>query len=109
MRVLAGMIADLETSLRVTAIVPSKVTYGMTATKRAARADACLASIPEKWIPSVAVDRRHFEISKLQLNNEGQLTPVTEKTAELWHEFAESNELDPRPWDRFTPDPDRCM
>ena len=103
------MIADLETSLRVTAIVPAKVTHGVTATKRAARADARLASIHEKWIPSVAVDRRHFQISKLQLNNEGQLTSVTKKTAELEHESAESNELDPRPWDRFIPDPDRCM
>jgi len=103
------MIADLARSLRVTAIVPAKVPYGVTATKREARADARLASIHEKWIPSVAVDRRHFQISKLQLNNEGQLTPVTEKTAELWHEFAESNALDPRPWDRFIPAPDRCM
>ena len=48
MRVLAGMIADLETSLRVTAIVPAKVPYGVTATKREARADARLASIHEK-------------------------------------------------------------
>lgn len=104
----AGMIAELEASLRATAIATEKATYGVTSAKRASRAGARLASINAKIdSPQIRQIVDIFKSIKLQLNNESQLTAAANQIAVLGHEFAESNEADLSSLDRFIPGPDR--
>lgn len=104
----AGMIAELEASLRATAIATRKATYGVTSATRASRAGARLASINAK-IDSAQIRQicDIFKSIKLQLNNESQLTAAANQIAVLGHKFAESNAADLSALDRFIPGPDR--
>ena len=104
----SGMIAELEASLRATALATEKATYGITSAKRAARAGARLASIHAKVDSSQLQQILDiFKSIKLQLNNEAQLTTAANQIAALGHEFAETNQADLSPLDRFIPGPDR--
>ncbi|MCP4945833.1 MAG: cytochrome C554 [Planctomycetaceae bacterium] len=104
----AGMFAELEASLRATAIATEKATFGVTSAKRASRAGARLASIDAKIdSPQLRQIVDIFKSIKLQLNNESQLTAAANQIAVLGHEFAESNEADLSSLDRFIPGPDR--
>ena len=102
------MIAELEASLRATALATEKSTYGITSAKRAARARVRLASIHAKFDSSQLQQILDiFKSIKLQLNNEAQLTTAANQVAALGHEFAESNEADLSPLERFISGPDR--
>ena len=72
----SGMIAELEASLRATALATEKSTYGITSAKRAARGSVRLASIHAKVDSSQLQQILDiFKSIKLQLNNEAQLPP----------------------------------
>lgn len=85
----AGMIADLEASLRATAAATEKADFGVNAAKRSSRAAARLKSVSEK-ISSPYVDKvlEVFSRIKLQVNNEKQLTAAADIIAVLGFEFA---------------------
>ena len=104
----AGLITELEASLKATAIATEEATYGVTSAQRAARAGARLKSINAKIdSPQVRQIVDIFGSIKLQLNNESQLTAAANQIAVLGLEFAESNQADPSTLDRFIPGPDR--
>lgn len=105
----AGMIADLEASLRAVASATENNTYGVNAAKRAARAAARLQSVAAK-IESDSVDRVVAEFAgvQLRLGNPSPLLSAADRIAALGYRFAEESDgesfaaLDP-----FIPSPER--
>ncbi len=89
----AGMIAELESSLRATAVATEKATYGVTVAKRAARSGARLRSVAEK-VDSELIDQivAVFDSITLKLNNSAELTAAADKTAQLGFQFAEQTD-----------------
>ena len=101
----AGMIADLEASLRATAIATKKAAYGVTAAKRAARAGARIKSVAEK-VDSDVLDQivTLFDSISLKLNNSAELTSAADEIARLGYEFSDQNDGNGlSPLDRFIP------
>lgn len=89
---IAGMIADLEFSLRATAAATVKENYGVTSAGRAARAGKRIAAAQEKVNhPALAQVLEHFQSVQLKLNNRDQLLQAADKIAEIGIRFAGSN------------------
>ncbi len=83
------MIAELEASMRATAIATEKATYGITAAKRTARAAARLKSVAAKVdAPVLNKIVGVFQSVKLKLHNREQLTTAADEIARLGFEFA---------------------
>lgn len=105
----AGMIADLEASLRAVALATENDTYGVNAAKRAARAAARLRSVTAK-IDSELVDRvlAHFSGVQLRLGNASPLIAAADEIALLGYRFAdECDGAGLEPLDPFIPAGDR--
>lgn len=105
----AGMIADLEASLRAVALATENNTYGVNAAKRAARAAARLQSIAAK-IDSDLVDQviARFAGVQLRLGNPSPLVAAADEIAALGYRFAEQSDgANLQPLDPFIPSPDR--
>ena len=85
----AGMIAELEASLRATAVATQKATFGVTSAKRADRSMKRLQSVNAK-ISSQHVNKilQICDSIKLKLNNKQQLTSAANQIAELGTQFA---------------------
>ncbi len=105
----AGMLAELEATLRATSVATEKANFGINAAQRTARAGARLGSVNQKVsIPEVAEAVRIFGNVKLRLNNREKLTLAADEVARLGYEFAKNHDgsafsaLDP-----FIPAPDR--
>ncbi len=85
----AGMIADLELSMRSTAIATEKATYGITSAQRASRAAKRLASVQEKVDnATVAKVLEVFQGVKLKLNNKEPLLSAADEINKLGLRFA---------------------
>lgn len=105
----AGMIAELEASMRATGAATQKATYGITSAQRAARAGGRLKSVAAK-VQDERLDKiiAIFDVVTLKLNNQAQLTRGAEMVAALGYSFAADNDgssltaLDP-----FIPGSDR--
>lgn len=101
----SGMIADLEASLRATAIATQKAKYGITSAQRADRAAKRLQSVASK------ISSRHIDDVlavyggvTLKLNNRQQLTQAADVIAEIGYLFAaETNGAVLAPLDGFIP------
>jgi hypothetical protein len=104
----AGLIAELESSLRATAVATEKATYGVTVAKRAAKAAARVNSVSEK-VGSPILDEINtvFQSVTLKLNNAQELNAAADQVARLGFEFAETNQADLSPLDPFLPSNDR--
>ncbi|WP_235935154.1 cytochrome c family protein [Candidatus Laterigemmans baculatus] len=106
---IAGMIAELEASLRAVALATEANTYGVNAAKRAARAAARLRSVAAKVeSPQVEQVLTVFDGVGLRLGNAEQLTAAAEQIGELGYRFAE--QADGKKFqqlDRFIPTSDR--
>lgn len=89
----AGMMADLEASLRATANATQKAKFGITVAQRADRAGKRLksvaAKIDDKYV-SAAV--QVYESVQLKLNNSAPLIDAAEKVAKLGYLFAMKND-----------------
>lgn len=89
----AGMIADLEASLRATAAATEKAGFGINAAKRTTRAAARLKSVAEKIEnPYLSKAMQVYSKIKLRLNNGKQLTAAADIIAILGFEFAENTD-----------------
>ncbi len=106
---IAGMIADLEFSLRATAEATVKENYGVTSAGRASRAAKRLAAAQEKVKhPALAEVLEVFQAVQLKLNNRSQLVEAADKIAQIGTRFAGSTngqelvDIDP-----FIPKPDQ--
>ena len=88
----AGMIAELEASLRATAVATKKDTFGVTVAKRASRATKRLKSVGSK-VEEPILDEILKVVAgvKLKLNNEQQLTKAADQVAKLGYRFASEN------------------
>jgi hypothetical protein len=85
----AGMIADLEHSLRATAKATEKATYGVTSAQRTSRAAKRLESAQGKLNnPIIADILKVYGSIKLKINNEAQLTEAAENIRRLGMRFA---------------------
>ena len=85
----AGMIAELEASLRATAVATKKATFGVTAAKRADRSMKRLKSVNAKISSQHVSDILQIcDRIKLKLNNKDQLTAAANQIAELGTRFA---------------------
>lgn len=86
----SGMIAELEASLRATAVATQKATYGVTSAKRGARAVKRLASVAAK-VQSPVIDQvvSVGKGVKFKLNNQAELTRAADQIAALGFRFAE--------------------
>ena len=86
----AGMIAELEASLRATAVATEKAKFGITNAKRTAKAAAKLKSVAAK-VDSEIIDQivAVFDSVTLKLNNAAQLTAAADKISALGYRFAE--------------------
>lgn len=88
----AGMIAELEASLRATAAATQKAKFGVTAAQRAARAAARLRSVSQKVSdPHLVEILGVFDSIQLKLNNAEQLTLAADQIAKLGVRFAATN------------------
>jgi hypothetical protein len=86
---MAGMIADLEFSMRATAKATEKSTFGMTSAQRAARAIERLKSAQEKLRQPVLSEILEIASSvKLKLNNRAPLEDAAQKIHDLGVKFA---------------------
>ncbi len=85
----AGMIADLEHSLRATARATEKATFGVTSAQRASRAAKRLKAAQEK-IANSTVEQilEVYANIKLRLNNEAELTAAADEIQKLGLRFA---------------------
>lgn len=106
---LAGMIADLEFSLRATAEATVKENYGVTSAGRAARAGKRLAAAQEKVNhPALAEALEVFKSVQLKLNNREQLISAADQIAQIGIRFAATNNgQDLAGIDSFIPKPDQ--
>ncbi|KAA1260912.1 Perchlorate reductase subunit gamma precursor [Rubripirellula obstinata] len=86
----AGMIAELESSLRATAVATEKATYGVTVARRGARSVKRLQSVAAK-IDSPVLNQilTVAEGVTFKLNNQAELTSAADQIAKLGHRFAE--------------------
>lgn len=101
----AGMIADLEASLRAVALATENDSYGVNAAQRAARAAARLRSVTAK-IDSDVVDQvlDVFAGLQLRLGNSSPLVAAADQIASLGYQFADrSDGGDLEPLDPFIP------
>ncbi len=110
----AGVIAEVESSLRGVAAATEKATFGVTVAKRAARAGARLQSLAKKIDdPRVTEAAQVFASVKIRLNNREQLLAAADRLAKLGFEFAETEstaegqamQAKLQALDRFIPDP----
>ena len=87
----AGMIAELESSLRATAAATQHATFGVTVAKRAARAAARLKSVQAKTnSPRLAQIIEVFDSVELALDNRGPLTEAADRIAMLGFAYADA-------------------
>ena len=86
----AGMIAELESSLRATAVATEKATYGVTVARRGARSVKRLQSVASK-IDSPILNQilTIADGVTFKLNNQAELTSAADQIATLGHRFAE--------------------
>ncbi len=85
----AGMIADLEFSLRATAAATEKATFGVTSAGRADRAAKRLVAAQSKLSqPLLAEVLSVYQSVELKLNNRQQLTEAADSIAALGIRFA---------------------
>lgn len=86
----AGVLAEVESTLRAVAIATTRDTYGLTAAKRASRSIARLKSLADK-IPDPRLQRavKISEIVSLKLNNEAQLTKAADMIAQIGIDLAD--------------------
>lgn len=85
----AGMIADLEHSLRATAKATEKATFGVTSAQRTARAAKRLESAQGKLNNEIIAEvLAVYGSIKLKINNEVQLTEAAESIRRLGMRFA---------------------
>ncbi len=105
----SGMIAELEASLRATAVATEKATYGINAAKRTARAAARLKSVSAKVnVPILDEILAEYAAVKLKLNNADELMGAANKISRLGYRFAEStNGESLSAMDAFIPDASR--
>lgn len=105
----AGMIADLEFSLRATAAATEKANFGVNSAKRAARAAKRVAAAQAKLNqPLLANVISVYKSVQLKLNNEAQLTEAANGIASLGVRFAatvDGSQLEAI--DKFIPSQDR--
>lgn len=88
---MAGMIADLEFSLRSTAAATEKAEFGVNAAKRAARAAKRLAAAQSKLNQPLLEDiLTVFQNVELKLNNRQQLIEAADRVNSLGIRFAAS-------------------
>lgn len=86
---IAGMIADLEYSMRATASATEKANFGITSAKRTARAAARLKSAQAKLNqPILAEILEIFASVQLKLNNREPLTQAADQIHKLGLRFA---------------------
>ena len=86
----AGMVAELEASMRATAVATEKATYGVTVAQRAARAGKRLKSVTAKVSdPRLSEIVAVFDSITLKLNNTAELTRAADEIAALGYQFAE--------------------
>lgn len=86
---MAGMIAELEFSLRATAGATEKATFGVNAAQRSARAAKRLAAAQSKLNqPLLEEIVSTFQSVELKLNNSAQLTAAADNIAKLGVRFA---------------------
>lgn len=109
MMFMAGMIADLEFSLRATAEATVKETYGTTAAGRAARAAKRIAAAQEKLQQPVLDEvLATFKSVQLKLNNRQQLLQAADTVAALGTRFAATVSGDAlAAMDPYLPKPDQ--
>src|SRR5690606_5571376 len=105
----AGMIADLEFSLRATAVATVKADFGVTSAQRASRAAKRLAAAQEKLRqPLIDEILSLFQGVELKLNNRQQLDEAADAIAALGIRFAATVGGAPlEAIDPFIPSPDR--
>ncbi|MEC8555146.1 MAG: cytochrome c family protein [Planctomycetota bacterium] len=106
---IAGMIADLEFSLRATAAATEKAKFGITSAKRAARAAKRIAAAQTKIDQPLLVEvLAVYKSVTLKLNNHEELLEAAEKVSQLGIRFAATvsgSELEAI--DSFVPDKSR--
>lgn len=89
----AGLLADLECSLRAVANATEKATYGVTAAKRAARAARRLESAADKLNePRLVQALDVYAGIQLRLGNADQLNAAADEIAEIGYLFAEESD-----------------
>jgi hypothetical protein len=87
----AGMIADLEFSLRATAAATEKSTFGLTSAKRASRAAERLKSAQSKLQQPILDDvLKAYASVSLKLNNHDPIIEVADQVHRLGLKFAAS-------------------
>lgn len=88
----AGMIAELESSLRGTAVATTKAKFGLTVAQRANRAAKRLHSVAAK-VDDPILEQILGVVSgvKLKLNNKAELNAAADKIAMLGIKFAADN------------------
>ena len=106
---MAGMIADLEFSLRATAAATEKATFGINSAQRAARAAKRLQAAQGKLNqPLLDEIQTVFSSVKLRLNNSAELTEAADRIAALGVRFAATVKGDDlAAMDAFIPPADR--
>jgi predicted TIM-barrel fold metal-dependent hydrolase len=94
-----GMIADLEFSLRATAVATEKATFGVNSAQRADRAAKRLEAAQGKLDqPLLSEVLTVYKSVKLKLNNKEELLAAANKIAALGIRFAatvDGNSLEP--------------
>lgn len=105
----AGIIAEVESTMRAVAKATIKDKYGVTVAQRAARSGARLKSVAEK-VNDPRLDKavKIFETVSIKLNNEAQLTKGADMIAKIGIDFAENppaSELESI--ERFVPTKDK--
>lgn len=106
---MAGMIADLEFSLRATAAATEKATFGINSAQRASRAAKRLQAAQDKLNqPLLEEIQTVFSSVKLRLNNSAELTEAADRIAALGVRFAATVKgEDLAAMDAFIPPADR--
>jgi hypothetical protein len=105
----AGMLADLEFSLRAVAVATAKEKFGVTVAQRASRAAKRLQSAAQKTNHPLLVQAVDiFGTVTLKLNNAAELNQAADRIAELGIRLGnESNGSDLESLAPFIPTPDR--
>lgn len=106
---ISGMIADLEFSLRATAVATSKATYGVNSAGRAARAAKRIVAAQSKLNQPILDEVvGAFNSVQLKLNNREPLIAAADTIAKLGVRFAETvNGADLSGIDAFIPKSDQ--
>ncbi|MEL7336091.1 MAG: cytochrome C554, partial [Planctomycetota bacterium] len=89
----AGLIADVEFSMRATGSATEKARFGVTSAKRTARAIKRLNSAAKKVGDRAPQLQEIMQIAtsvKLRLNNRRQLTAAADEIATLGYQFAQT-------------------